>query len=100
MVSIALAERRAQGEALQTYLDKMSELLIDKKLHKKDDPYDVTRVTARAETLAVLRRMDGGRKRIVLLFLREARLINSAPRVSSGHTVSPRIVGLRDADLR
>jgi uncharacterized protein YjbI with pentapeptide repeats len=100
MVSIALAERRAQGEALQTYLDKMSELLIDKKLHKKDDPYDVTRVTARAQTLAVLRRIDGGRKRVVLLFLREARLINRDQQVRELRTLYPHIVALRDADLK
>jgi hypothetical protein len=42
--------QRAQDVALQTYLDKMSELLIDKNLHKKADRYDNTRVTARART--------------------------------------------------
>jgi hypothetical protein len=67
--------QRAQDAALQAYLDKMSELLIDAQLREKDDPYEDTRVTARARTLAILRELDGGRKRIVLLFLREARLI-------------------------
>lgn len=61
--------QREQDAALQTYLDKMSELLVDKELHEKADD---TRVTARARTLTVLRQLDGRRKRNVLLFLREA----------------------------
>jgi uncharacterized protein YjbI with pentapeptide repeats len=73
---LAIAEQRAQNEALQGYLDKISELLIDKKLHEKSNDYDAARVTARAQTLAVLERLDAQRKRTVLLFLREARLIN------------------------
>jgi hypothetical protein len=100
MVSIALAEQRAQDDALQTYLDKMSELLIDKKLHKKAEPYGVRRSTARAETLAVLRRIDGGRKRIVLLYLREARLINREKSRPGRPKRYARVVGLRDADLK
>ncbi len=75
-IALDAEERRAQDEALQAYLDKMSELLIDQKLHDKRNEYDAARVTARARTLAVLRRLDAGRKRTVLLFLREARLIN------------------------
>jgi hypothetical protein len=70
-------EQRAQDDALQAYLDKMSELLIDGHLHEKADQYDTTRITARARTLAVLRRLAGKRKRTGLLFLREARLIMS-----------------------
>jgi uncharacterized protein YjbI with pentapeptide repeats len=91
--------QRAQDAALQAYLDKMSELLIDAQLREKDDPYEDTRVTARARTLAVLRELDGGRKRIVLLFLREARLINREEHLRGTRKVNPRIVGLRDADL-
>lgn len=64
--------QREQDAALQTYLDKMSELLVDKELHEKAEPYDDTRVTARTRTLTVLRQLDGRRKRNVLLFLREA----------------------------
>jgi hypothetical protein len=69
-------QERAQDGALEAYLDKMSELLLDKQLHKKSNDYDETRVTARAQTLAVLKRLDVQRKGTVLLFLREARLIN------------------------
>jgi hypothetical protein len=34
-IALDAEERRAQDEALQAYLDKMSEQLIDKKLHEK-----------------------------------------------------------------
>lgn len=94
-----VADRRAQDEALQAYLDKMSELLIDGQLRKEANPYADKRITARARTLAVLRELDGGRKRIVLLFLREARLINRTEHPRDARKVNPPIVGLRDADL-
>ena len=95
-----LDERSAQDEALQTYLNKMSELL-DRGLHTKRDPYDLTRVTARAWTQAVLRQLDGERKRTVLLFLREARLINDKTVCRNGRvTAYGHLVGLTNADLR
>jgi uncharacterized protein YjbI with pentapeptide repeats len=117
MVSIALDQRRTQHEALQTYLAKMSELLLDKRLHEKKADYDPTRVTARLQTLAVLERLDAERKRTVLLFLREAQLINRYDRLdpTDGRAGKWRIafrkapasnvlfyahyVGLRNADL-
>jgi uncharacterized protein YjbI with pentapeptide repeats len=95
-----IAKQRAQDEALQAYLDKMSELLIDKNLHEKRDRYHPMRVTARARTLAILSQLDGERKRTVLLFLRESRLINRDQHDRNGRTVYPRIIGLRDADLK
>jgi Pentapeptide repeats (8 copies) len=117
MVSIALDQRRTQHEALQTYLAKMSELLLDKRLHEKKADYDPTRVTARLQTLAVLERLDAERKRTVLLFLREAQLINRYYRLdptdrrvgkwrialrkapASKVLFYPHYVGLRGADL-
>jgi uncharacterized protein YjbI with pentapeptide repeats len=81
LVSIGLDQRRTQHEALQTYLAKMSELLLDKKLHEKEANFDPARVTARLQTLAVLERLDAERKRTVLLFLREAQLINRNDRL-------------------
>jgi|SRR5215208_1423757 len=94
-------QQRAQDEALQAYLHKMSELLIDKELHKRADRYHPMRVTARARTLALLGQLNGRRKRTVLLFLREARLINSKPLCREGRLAAyPRLVGLEDADLK
>jgi hypothetical protein len=91
--------QRAQDTALAAYLDKMSELLIDKRLHQEYGRYANARVTARARTLAVLNQLDGKRKRTVLLFLREARLINSQQYAREGRVIYPRVVGLRGADL-
>lgn len=99
--ALEVENQRAQEAVLQAYLDRMSELLLDKNLHKKDNPYDPTRVTARARTLAVLRQLDGHRKRVVLLFLRESRLINSKARCWGGQLAAhARLVGLENADLR
>jgi uncharacterized protein YjbI with pentapeptide repeats len=107
MVSIALADYRAQDEALQTYLAEMSELLLDKCLHEKSAEFDPARVTARLQTLAVLERLDAGRKRTVLLFLREAQLIHRYKRLDTTAepaATEPKVfyahyVGLREADL-
>jgi ABC-type multidrug transport system fused ATPase/permease subunit len=92
---------RRSAEALQAYFEQMGGLLLDEELHTKADRYDVTRVTARARTLAVLGQLDGERKRTVLLFLRESRLINSKVRYRNGRVVAyARLVGLEDADLK
>jgi hypothetical protein len=90
---------RARDTALQAYLTEMSELLIGKRLHQERGRYAPSQVTARARTLAVLNQLDGKRKRSVLLFLREARLINKQWRVREGRQIYPCIVGLRNADL-
>jgi len=91
--------QRAQETALLTYLDKMSELLIDKQLHKEVNRYDPTRVTARARTLTILSQLDGTRKKIVLQFLRESRLINKEEVKVEEVPIPSQLVGLRGADL-
>ena len=99
---LEIENRRTQDAALLAYLDKISELLIDKKLHDKSNEYDQMRVTARAQTLAVLRQLDGEHKRTVLLFLREARLINKEKFVDHQNNViyHPHYVALDGADLK
>jgi uncharacterized protein YjbI with pentapeptide repeats len=103
--------QRAQDEALQAYLDQMSKLLTDTGLRSKRHWLDDARVTARARSLATLRRLDGGRKRTLLLFLYEAQLINKDNRQldeAEREKLGPdgptefqaRIVGLSGADLR
>ncbi len=85
-----IAEQRSQDEALQAYLDQMSQLLTDKDqpLHKAQQ-HDSLSTVARARTLTVLTRLDGERKRSVLQFLYESRLI----------TKSRVVVDLGGADL-
>jgi len=70
-------EQRAQDEALQAYLDHMSELLNNEKqpLHRAQ-PGDRLSALARARTLTLLTRLDNAnRKRTVLSFLYETGLI-------------------------
>jgi pentapeptide repeat protein len=73
----AAAERRAQEDALQAYLDNMSDMLIpnndEPTLYK--DPPESLRVVARARTLTVLPRLGGDGKGRVVQFLYESRLI-------------------------
>jgi len=63
--------------ALQEYIDKISELLLERHL-RESHPEDEVRKIARARTLTVLPRLDGMRKRNVLQFLYESGLINKS----------------------
>jgi hypothetical protein len=99
----AAAERRAQDDALYAYLEGMSQLLIDKELPlhgaKRGDSLSTV---ARARTLTVLSRLDRGRKRSVLQFLYESRLIDQKQaRLNESDLIGRRhnIVSLAQADL-
>lgn len=87
-----IADINLREEALRDYIDKMADLLIDKKLrrlHKlyisdafskgsfKFDELDAVLDIARARTLSILRRLDGDgvRKGSVVHFLMDAELI-------------------------
>jgi hypothetical protein len=99
-----IANERAQDEALQGYLDGMAELLTDKEqpLHRAQWGDNLSTV-ARARTLTVLGRLDGGRKGSVLQFLFESELIHRERTFldESGLIKRQRpIVNLAQADLR
>jgi uncharacterized protein YjbI with pentapeptide repeats len=86
----AIANDRSQESNLQSYLDRITDLLLEKKLldantTKSSD----VRSIARTRTLSALRGLDGKRKGIVLLFLYESGLIG----------MSNPIVNLENADL-
>jgi uncharacterized protein YjbI with pentapeptide repeats len=84
------AEQRSQDEALQTYLDQMGQMLLDKAQHlRRSQEGGEERTLARARTLTVLPRLDGERKRSVLQFLYESGLI----------AVDHPVVNLSGADL-
>jgi len=73
-----IANERAQDEALQAYLDQMSDLLIpneDRPSLYDEKPPESLRSVARARTLTVLPRLDGDRKARVVQFLYESGLI-------------------------
>jgi uncharacterized protein YjbI with pentapeptide repeats len=84
-----LALDRQRETALQTYLDRMTELLLEKNL-RESAATDEVRSVARTRTLTVLQGLDGRRKGTVLLFLQESSLI----------VAGEAIVDLRGADLR
>ncbi len=71
-----IARDTQRETTLQTYFDRMSNLLFEQGLRESEEKSKV-RVVARAWTLAVLRRMDDERKVIVLRFLYEADLIHA-----------------------
>src|SRR5215469_13489746 len=70
---VALDNQREQ--ALQAYIDSMSELLLEKKLRESGEN-DEVRTIARVRTLTVLPRLDGRRKASVVQFLYESGLIH------------------------
>lgn len=89
---LQVEEQRAQDEALQAYLDKMTELLVvygleeriatventsltDERDERETLKAEAVRTVAWARTKTVLRRLDGYRKGAVLRFLNEAALI-------------------------
>jgi uncharacterized protein YjbI with pentapeptide repeats len=69
-----IAQDNQQEAALQEYISKMSELLLEKDLRKSGMDAEV-RTIAHVRTLTVLRRLNGERKGDVLRFLCESGLI-------------------------
>lgn len=87
-LNIALDKQRE--DLLQTYLDRMSELLLDKQLRTSELDAEVRNV-ARVRTITILFQLDTRRLEYVFAFLREAGLVSSKPNSS--------IVTLSNADL-
>jgi uncharacterized protein YjbI with pentapeptide repeats len=84
------ADQRAREDALATYLQQMSNLLLDHKLYTPQAEHGM--VVARELTLSVLPRLDGRRKGMVAQFLAESGLI--------AHDKAPLTLDLSAADLR
>jgi uncharacterized protein YjbI with pentapeptide repeats len=72
-----IATDRQQEAALQAYLDRMADLLLNENLQEAAN--EKLRNVARIRTLTVLRGLDAKRKGIVLLFLYESGLISGKP---------------------
>src|SRR5918993_312455 len=92
------AEQSAQENALQQYLDQLSEALIDKELRKTEPTSDIQMVF-RAKTLTVLSKLDGVRKSILLRFFQEAGLLENVASTPAGQSRPNSAIGLRNADL-
>ena len=67
---------RARDTALQSYLDEMTKLLLDREL-RISQPGEEVREVARVRTLAVMRQLDATRNGIVLRFLSESGLVET-----------------------
>lgn len=91
-----IAEQRAQDGALQSYLEYMATMLMEKKLRHKDQD-DEESVCARAGTLLALRRLSPERKRNLLLCLCETGLIRKLPNIREDSTP---VLDLYGADLK
>ena len=105
---LQIAVDNQQETALQAYINNMSELLLKEHLgellldseskteldSKLKPEYERVREIARVRTLTVLGRLDGMRKRSVLLFLHEAGLLGNGP-----EGTRPLIINLFDADF-
>src|SRR5258708_6763834 len=76
--------------ALQAYIDKMSELLLEKHL-RTSQPDDEVRTIARVRTITILFQLDARRIGYVFAFLRAAGLMSNT---------SESIISLKKADLR
>jgi hypothetical protein len=101
--ALEVGDQRAQDDTLQAYLDGMSHLLTDKDLHSAQ-PGDSLRTVARARTLTVLSRLDSRRKKSVLEFLYESRLIDQEQILldAASNLIEMRhnIVSLEQGDLK
>ncbi len=83
-----IAEDQQREATLKTYLDDMSDLLLNHHL-RTSKPGDEVSLVARERTLTTLRRLDASRNGIVLQFLQDASLIG----------VKNAVVDLSNADL-
>ena len=96
-----IEEQRAQDEALQTYLEQMGQMLLDKdRPLRQSKEGDEVQLLARARTVTILRRLDSARNRDILQFLREARLVPSNKYEIQEHIVRLDNSNLSKADLR
>jgi Pentapeptide repeats (8 copies) len=86
-----LAMDKQREDLLQTYLDRMSELLLDKQLRASKPDTEVRNIV-RARTITILFQLDARRIGYVFAFLRESGLISNEPNKS--------IVSFSQADLR
>jgi uncharacterized protein YjbI with pentapeptide repeats len=80
--------------ALQAYIDKMSELLLEKHL-RESAPGTEVRTIARVRTSTVVRRLDPKRKGAVLRFVQESNLIESNDPI-----IKLELANFSEADLR
>jgi hypothetical protein len=92
-----IEDDRVRHTVLQSYIQHMTELLLDKRLATSEFQYPVREI-ARASTLTAVRQLDAGRKGILLQFLHESDPITEQIRLESNQIIDP-VISLRGADL-
>ncbi len=97
----AIAADRFQANAFQSYLDEMTELLLEKGLRRSGDESEV-RTIAKTRTLALARQLDadfGRRRGLLLQFLHDSGLITSGSPVLTLDRADLSGASLTSADL-
>ena len=89
-----LEETRAREVALRACLEQLRELVTDGEWDKDEPAGRTLRQLAQAEVLSVLGTLDGPRKRILVRFLYESKLLNK-----NNPTLDLSGADLRNADL-
>jgi uncharacterized protein YjbI with pentapeptide repeats len=73
-----LQVQQANDDALQAYLDQMTQMMLDKKTPLlASDPRSAAGMTARVRTVTALKTLDHKNNKIVMSFLRESSLVKS-----------------------
>jgi len=78
LTDLQIANDQQQEKALQTYIDRISDLLLNQNLAKSKSNDEVCKI-ARARTTTLLPQLNGTRKGSVIRFLYEAGLLNISP---------------------
>jgi len=90
-----VAQDRQREAALQAYIDKISELLLDRDLQTTED--NKVRDVARTRTIIIMRLLNKDRNDLVIQFLREAKLITNENSILNGADMEK--MDLQDLDL-
>jgi len=91
-----IAKDKQQEEALQNYIDRMSELLLKEKLRTTEEVE--VRDVARTRTISIMRVLNTERNNLVIQFLREAELITDEKSILRGADMEK--MNLQELDLK
>jgi hypothetical protein len=97
--ALTIQQQNAQDDALQAYLDQMTQLILDRKLLAAEEG-DSVYTLAQARTSTVITRLDADHNRIVTRFLSDSGLLISLFRGIDLRDADLRGADLRGADLR
>lgn len=94
----AIAQDQFEETVLQRYFDQMARLLLREQLRQAEPNSEVAMI-ARARTIAVLPRLNGIRKGIILQFLYESHLINTGKRIINLQGANLQQANLKELNL-